>query len=48
MNSLPPQRQSKAIASAPAPEHLYEKRKAVCPRPVDGRFRRLKWAVMLF
>ncbi len=26
---------------------LYEKRKAVCPSKVDGKFRRLKWAVML-
>ena len=47
MNNLAPQRQPKAIASAPAPAKLYEKRKAVCPKPVDGRFRRLKWAVMV-
>ena len=52
MNNLAPHRQpgrhqAKAIASAPVPAGLYEKRKAVCPRPVDGRFRRLKWAVMV-
>ncbi len=52
MTNLAPQRQprkhlAKAIASAPAPAKLYEKRKPVCPKPVDGRFRRLKWAVMV-
>ena len=33
----------------PAPpdtSQLYAKRKAVYPRPVDGRFRRIKWLVM--
>lgn len=35
--------------SAPEPEavaSLYEKRKAVYPKAVDGPFRRLKWAIM--
>ncbi|MCF8710012.1 cytochrome c oxidase accessory protein CcoG [Rhizorhapis sp. SPR117] len=27
-------------------QHLYEKRKAVYPKAVDGPFRRLKWAIM--
>jgi cytochrome c oxidase accessory protein FixG len=36
----------KALNSPEQPQ-LYEKRKAVCPRPVDGRFRRLKWLVMV-
>ncbi|MFM5932068.1 MAG: cytochrome c oxidase accessory protein CcoG [Novosphingobium sp.] len=31
----------------PVAAGLYEKRKAVCPSKVDGKFRRLKWAVML-
>ena len=33
----------------PAPSHLdlYEKRKAVFPKAVDGRFRRFKWLVMV-
>ena len=33
----------------PAPGHLdlYEKRKAVFPKAVDGRFRRFKWLVMV-
>ncbi len=29
------------------PASLYEKRKAVFPKAVDGRFRRLKWLVMI-
>ena len=29
------------------PDVLYEKRRAVFPKAVDGKFRRLKWAVML-
>lgn len=29
-----------------APQSLYEKRKAVYPKAVDGPFRRLKWAIM--
>ena len=29
-----------------APASLYEKRKAVYPRQIDGRFRRLKWLIM--
>ena len=33
---------------APAPASLYEKRKAVYPRQIDGRFRRLKWLIMAF
>ncbi|MFM5947693.1 MAG: cytochrome c oxidase accessory protein CcoG [Novosphingobium sp.] len=32
---------------APVPTGLYEKRKAVCPSKVDGKFRRMKWAVMI-
>lgn len=32
---------------APVPQGLYEKRKAVCPSKIDGKFRRLKWAVMI-
>ena len=43
MNSLPPKFQLKL----PEQPQLYEKRKAVCPKPVDGRFRRLKWLVMV-
>ncbi|HNN56284.1 MAG TPA: cytochrome c oxidase accessory protein CcoG, partial [Novosphingobium sp.] len=31
---------------AKQPSHLYEKRKAVFPKAVDGRFRRFKWLVM--
>jgi len=31
----------------PKPEPLYEKRKAVYPQKIDGRFRRFKWLVML-
>lgn len=31
----------------PVAAGLYEKRKAVCPSKVDGKFRRLKWLVML-
>lgn len=31
---------------APVATGLYEKRKAVYPRQIDGRFRRLKWAIM--
>jgi cytochrome c oxidase accessory protein FixG len=33
------------LSNAP-PASLYEKRKAVYPKAVDGRFRRLKWAIM--
>ncbi len=33
--------------STPVAAGLYEKRKAVCPSKVDGKFRRLKWLVML-
>ena len=33
------------LAEAPTPK-LYEKRKAVYPKAVDGTFRRLKWAIM--
>lgn len=33
------------MREAPAPK-LYEKRKAVYPKAVDGKFRRLKWAIM--
>jgi cytochrome c oxidase accessory protein FixG len=32
---------------APVPQGLYEKRKAVCPSKIDGKFRRIKWAVMI-
>jgi cytochrome c oxidase accessory protein FixG len=31
---------------APVATGLYEKRKAVFPRQIDGKFRRLKWAIM--
>ena len=31
-----------------APQRLHEDRKAVCPKVVDGRFRRLKWYLMAF
>ena len=31
---------------APVATGLYEKRKAVYPRQIDGKFRRLKWAIM--
>jgi cytochrome c oxidase accessory protein FixG len=31
-----------------APKGLYEKRKAVFPKQIDGRFRRIKWVVMAF
>ncbi len=33
--------------SAVVPTSLYEKRKAVFPKAVDGRFRRFKWLVMI-
>ena len=33
-------------SSAPAGGQLYEARKAVYPRQIDGRFRRFKWLVM--
>jgi cytochrome c oxidase accessory protein FixG len=33
------------LSNAPAAS-LYEKRKAIYPKAVDGRFRRLKWAIM--
>src|SRR6185369_14180922 len=31
---------------APVATGLYQKRKAVFPRQIDGKFRRLKWAIM--
>ncbi len=31
---------------SPAPSQFYEKRRAVFPKAIDGRFRRLKWAIM--
>ena len=36
-----------SLNNPPAPESLYEKRKAVYPKAVDGFFRRLKWAIMI-
>lgn len=35
------------LAPDPLRHDLYAKRKAVYPRPVDGIFRRLKWAIMV-
>ena len=42
MNSLSP-----IVPESDPPASLYEKRKGVFPQKVDGRFRRLKWLVML-
>ncbi|MFM7027068.1 MAG: cytochrome c oxidase accessory protein CcoG [Chakrabartia sp.] len=36
-----------SLSNAVPPDSLYEKRKAVYPKAVDGFFRRLKWAIML-
>ncbi|MBU6253393.1 MAG: cytochrome c oxidase accessory protein CcoG, partial [Alphaproteobacteria bacterium] len=35
------------LNNPPVPDSLYEKRKAVYPKAVDGFFRRLKWAIMV-
>lgn len=43
-----PSRPRPGLAAAELSASLYEKRKAVFPRQVDGRFRRVKWAVMVF
>ncbi|MDE2303628.1 MAG: cytochrome c oxidase accessory protein CcoG [Sphingomonadales bacterium] len=44
MVSLDPEDQP--VVPGPSGPRLYMKRKPVFPRPVDGRFRRIKWAVM--
>ena len=46
MSNLNPKLATGADISAPAGGQLYEKRKAVYPRQIDGRFRRFKWLVM--
>jgi cytochrome c oxidase accessory protein FixG len=35
------------LNNPPVPDSLYEKRKAVYPKAVDGFFRRLKWVIMV-
>ena len=39
--------ETKMNSSPPADQPLYEARKAVYPKAVDGFFRRLKWAIMV-
>ena len=38
---------SRIVPENPPPVKFYEKRKGVYPQKIDGRFRRLKWLVML-
>lgn len=53
MVSLDPQGQPKAdrplpsALRAPAPSALHAKAQAIFPRKIDGRFRRLKWGIMV-
>ena len=42
MSDLTPEAQPRPPKQSP----LYAAREPVCPRPVDGHFRRLKWAIM--
>ena len=46
VNLDPKQQPSEAASAASAGGQLYEARKAVYPRQIDGRFRRFKWFVM--
>jgi cytochrome c oxidase accessory protein FixG len=48
MVNLDPKNQPKGGQSPAAPSRLHQDRKGVFPRQIDGRFRRLKWAVMAF
>ncbi|NBC37477.1 cytochrome c oxidase accessory protein CcoG [Novosphingobium sp. FSY-8] len=48
MVNLDPKGQPNAGQPKAAPQGLHEARKAVFPRQIDGKFRRLKWAIMAF
>jgi len=48
MVNLDPKTQPKGGLVPAAPRRLYANIKTVYPRAIDGRFRRLKWAVMAF
>ena len=48
MVNLDPKSQPNGGTAQAAPQRLHEARQTVHPRAIDGRFRRLKWAVMAF